>query len=90
MNNYQHDIFGGSSPTNSTNRIIDNIATLINEQPDLLHKENDDIVWAYLQKFHGVGDAISRQQFFDSKFPNLDSVRRKLCDYKQSLKHATK
>lgn len=82
MNNYQHDIFGGTTPTNSTNAIIDNLRTLIQENPGLMYKDHDTVTWSYLQRFHGVTDSISKEQFFDPAFPAQDSIRRKLNDIK--------
>lgn len=82
MNPYQMDVFGGATPTNSTNNIIDNLRTLITEQPGLLYKDHDTVVWSYLQRFHGVQDSISKEQFFDPLFPAADSIRRKLNDVK--------
>ena len=83
MNQYQHDIFGSMHPTSSTDSIANNLRKMFNEDKELFRSDIDHIIWRYLQIYEGVGDAMSKEQYFS--IPQLDSIRRILSDVKKEF-----
>ena len=76
---WQFDFFGQQHTLNSPKTIASNLRKLLVDNPQYrLQSKNDEMVWAYLQEFHGIGDAISREQFF--ALPKIDSIRRAWLD----------
>jgi len=86
MSNYhQYDMWGGQHPTTSKRTIEENLYLLFRKYPELKGRNQDLIVWRFLQEFHGVEQAITPEQFFSDSFPKIDSIRRVLDDVKKTL-----